>query len=286
MPRFCVFENVPGILSIAADEICQELERIGYSVGICCFEAAAVGAPHRRARVFFVAHSRRRMREGGSVAGEIRGEPETRPSPDIERSGGAPLADAKSERRRLRDYCQDIGTANREIDSVGDPSVLRGDVSYADGNGCSALEESYRFSRTNGPIGDSGAIPDADCKWKLQQSRGIAKVGERFGDVCETPANPDSERREEQRRTITEDGERAAFKRSERCCRWESESGLGRNIDGLSPWLHGDWERGILRVAKGAKNRVARLRALGNAVVPAQIYPIFRAIAEIEGRDE
>jgi DNA (cytosine-5)-methyltransferase 1 len=35
-------------------------------------------------------------------------------------------------------------------------------------------------------------------------------------------------------------------------------------------------------VAKGVKSRVARIRALGNAVVPAQAYPIFRAIAEIE----
>jgi DNA (cytosine-5)-methyltransferase 1 len=35
-------------------------------------------------------------------------------------------------------------------------------------------------------------------------------------------------------------------------------------------------------VAKGIKDRVSRLRALGNAVVPAQAYPIFRAIAEIE----
>jgi hypothetical protein len=31
------------------------------------------------------------------------------------------------------------------------------------------------------------------------------------------------------------------------------------------------------------KNRVARLRALGNAVVPAQAYQIFRAIMEAEG---
>ncbi|GHV50326.1 hypothetical protein FACS1894216_02320 [Synergistales bacterium] len=48
--------------------------------------------------------------------------------------------------------------------------------------------------------------------------------------------------------------------------------------------MDGYWrvEPDIPRVAKGIANRVARLKALGNAVVPAQIYPIFRAIAEIE----
>jgi DNA (cytosine-5)-methyltransferase 1 len=51
--------------------------------------------------------------------------------------------------------------------------------------------------------------------------------------------------------------------------------------------MDGYWiaEPDIPRTAKGIKNRVARLRALGNAVVPAQVYPIFRAImyAEEEG---
>jgi DNA (cytosine-5)-methyltransferase 1 len=41
-------------------------------------------------------------------------------------------------------------------------------------------------------------------------------------------------------------------------------------------------EPDIPRVARGVKDRVKRLRALGNAVVPAQVYPIFKAIAEIE----
>jgi DNA (cytosine-5)-methyltransferase 1 len=44
-----------------------------------------------------------------------------------------------------------------------------------------------------------------------------------------------------------------------------------------------DIEPDIPRIAKKIPNRVAHLRALGNAVVPMQAYPIFAAIAEIGG---
>ena len=52
-PRCVVGENVPGIIKIAAGQVVKDLERAGYHVVVFNFEAAAVGAWHRRSRVFF-----------------------------------------------------------------------------------------------------------------------------------------------------------------------------------------------------------------------------------------
>lgn len=55
-PCWVVGENVPGILRIAATDVISNLEREGYHVVLFDFEATAVGAPHRRERIAFVAH--------------------------------------------------------------------------------------------------------------------------------------------------------------------------------------------------------------------------------------
>lgn len=62
--------------------------------------------------------------------------------------------------------------------------------------------------------------------------------------------------------------------------RWPAKPGLGGMADGLPRWL--DEPLDVPRIARGVKERVNRLKCLGNAVVPQQFYPVFRAIAEIE----
>ena len=75
-PRWVLAENVSGILSIAADDVCRDLERQDYEVGIWDYEAAAVGAPHRRERIFFVAHSRRSLLQRSDKQKILRNEAE------------------------------------------------------------------------------------------------------------------------------------------------------------------------------------------------------------------
>lgn len=56
-PSWVIGENVAGIINMALDQVCADLEGEGYEVQPFVIPACAVGAPHRRDRVWIVAHS-------------------------------------------------------------------------------------------------------------------------------------------------------------------------------------------------------------------------------------
>ena len=238
-PRWVIGENVPGILNIAADTICADLEREGYEVGIFDFEAAAVGAPHRRERIAFVGHSKHNGRNGlqelrsDETAGNERRKEKQKPPWQLARTG----------------------------ESADVPSV----------QGCTEGSECAEDVSNNNEIRLQGARSE-------QQTAGVAGVREDVSSTNET-------RLQRQWREHEPLQERTAEHTIGNCSEKEfgisrqSEPRLGRMVDGLSPWLD---EPDIPRVATGIKNRVDRLKCLGNAVVPQQFYPIFKAIADYE----
>lgn len=164
-PRCVVGENVPGIIRIAAGQVVKDLERAGYHVVVFNFEAAAVGAWHRRSRVFFV------------------------------------------------------GIA---------------DVADADGSGLQGRKQ----PETPDAAEDAGEQPSRAPAGECSEAVYDAMRGGCAGDA-----------RREQLQELA-DG---------RC--WEAEPDVGR-------------------VAHGIPARVDRLKCLGNAVVPQQAYPIFKALME------
>jgi DNA (cytosine-5)-methyltransferase 1 len=56
-PRWVIGENVAGFVNMALDEVCASLEMENYEVQPIIVPACAVNAPHRRDRVWIVAHN-------------------------------------------------------------------------------------------------------------------------------------------------------------------------------------------------------------------------------------
>ena len=134
-PRWVVAENVPGILRIAAADVVKDLEREGYDVVMLDFEAAAVGAPHRRERIAFVGNAKHH----GSPAAEIGREPaesSTRLAEGQEKTGKPAGASGRkdhetvaySNRGTMRNDGDDIGETNREINAPYDAGIFDGEA--------------------------------------------------------------------------------------------------------------------------------------------------------------
>jgi DNA (cytosine-5)-methyltransferase 1 len=66
-PRFVLVENVPGLLPRGMGRVLGDLADVGYDADWDCIPAAALGAPHLRARIFILAYPSGGRRPGNDL---------------------------------------------------------------------------------------------------------------------------------------------------------------------------------------------------------------------------
>lgn len=91
-PTWFLGENVPGLINLALDQVCTDLESLGYAVWPVCVPACAVDAPHRRERVWIIAHQSQSLAHSGSLRLEGCGSKR-----EAERSAGLCRRDGKNQ---------------------------------------------------------------------------------------------------------------------------------------------------------------------------------------------
>ncbi len=69
-PHVVIVENVPGLLSAGLGRVLADLSALGYDAVWDCVPASAVSAPHRRDRVWIIAHAAGGVRQRGALRDE------------------------------------------------------------------------------------------------------------------------------------------------------------------------------------------------------------------------
>ena len=234
------------------ETVCQDLEREGYSVQPFVIPACAVGAPHRRDRVWFVARRVAADTRGhGGQAEAKRGyrTPEKaheQLEPVFDREIAADLSDTGIEamQQEWQDGVHAIGAPSYA--ECGGGGKIRKDLQpgQPDGQGIDGIGPKRDAANSDGEILSTELFPGCDDKEGRQAEDGHA---EQSSDHDGEPLPAD---------------------------RWRdfpTEPPVRSRDDGLSP--------GVADLAiPWTKWRTESIKALGNAIVPQVLYEIFRAI--------
>ena len=257
-PRYALFENVRGHLSLGFAQVLSDLAALGFNAEWQIIPAASVGAPHRRDRLFIVAYPSGQFGYGlNNNAGDSQ---QSQTATKFGNSSGEEnVAYPNSNGETERGQCADVPSQNSGWGDDGGRG--RGDFGQEclGGSGEVASNVANANSQSRNVRGCSNGQGTAR-EWSTIQkpsSRGSGNVAddecERYGEHGQ-PTDVGSAREVWGHYR----GREAAHDLGEW---WESEPDVGR-------------------VANGIPSRVDRLRALGNAVVPQVAEMIGYMIAE------
>ena len=277
-PRWVVGENVSGLLSwnegVVFEEVQTDLEAEGYEVQAFVLPAAGVGAPHRRDRVWIIAHCESNRDRGGLSRMESTDDSqwkskECRKNNDQHRDNGT-IRDAPN--TKISDQWSGLRTNGKK-------EQRRGRSGDASAQETTSDTQDYRCGRREGrQCGDKQRrrVQPEEREGGELGSEASGRGRERFdtdtgnkglqGDEQHGASDPE-QRQPGSLRSI------AKLPQSEYWSEWPTEPPLRGRDDGIPEQLDG---------ITFSKWRTESIKGYGNAIVPQVALQIFKAIQMVE----
>ena len=267
-PRWVIGENVKGLTNIqdgvVFETVCSNLEGEGYEVRAFNIPAAGVGAPHRRERIWIVAHAKR-FNESKPIG---RSDETSRGIQEEHRQNDSSARESSrtSSIRQSNNRHEDMEDSRRTLQSR---TELRETNEDEVGEGY-ANQHQRSGSTSESNVADTYARL-SNGTYEEVQSRG--QTFDTSSEGSTDVANTESSNRHDNE-AVTRDGGSEA----------QEVFGDGGSVPGESTWWHTEPDVG--RVAHGVPGRVYRLKGLGNSIVPKIAEEIGRAIIKAEGLND
>jgi len=255
-PRFVLVENSPVLTSRGLGVVLGDLAALGYDARWGVLGAVDAGAPHKRERIWILAHD-----------------------PEHGRGQG----------RARRSDSGDQGERELAFSAVADsakPGSFSGPLS---GLHCQEAEGGPRDEQSQRCGGASGDVLAHSARIREREQADQADSLADSGDAWAEPMRggesfPDSDGARLAQRQSERSDTREELTASIRTNWWKLEPSICGVADELADQLdiHGTAATGYLgRVAQGVPDRVSRLRCLGNGQVPAQLVLAWLTLANI-----
>lgn len=269
-PRIVVVENVASGAKAWLCPVRQSLHELGYDTAALAFGAEDVGAPHRRGRVFVV----------GFALADADGSGQSQP--------GRAVRDFGRRDRYRRESVADTDRAELWLeprwrgwaDGSGTPEPRRDGEKLADAQGArppigiGQIDTGHaRSARRGEAMGDAHRVGWRPQGLPVGETSQFAEPSVSSGAMGDSTSIGRTEGRPE---SAWHEGRRSAVSASV----GDAEPGVGGGVDGLPHWLERhQWPAGRGPAQhegepprtvppRSVKRRVARVKALGNAVVP------------------
>lgn len=297
-PKWVIGENVVGLININQgilfEQVQTDLEKEGYSVQSVVIPAASKNAPHRRDRVWIIAHSNINSQSNESVNEKWLGDV-SNTNKWQSRSGDESKSDETQEFKFSTD-----NTSKRGIVADTESSKSWEQTEWQRGEGFRGRSRNISRSKTEREEVIATDVPNTKRMGWTERAK-IREASQRKG-WADKSSNSSSTVTETKDAANSNDKRLQGFRQHKQLEREQREDEfaksstpttkhratqcrMGYMADGISEALSGHFSEepaDIPRVATNQKDRTKKLKALGNSIVPQVVAELFYAIRVAE----